>query len=189
MKVFFDTEFTGLHKNTTLLSIGLVAENGRTFYAEFTDYDTNQMNDWLEQNVISRMTWKGQHDTERIYTAADDGITMLGDKGYVASRLADWLEKLNSPVELVSDCCHYDMVLFIDIFGGAFEIPACVCPACYDINQDIAQYLNISAQEAFDMSREGFLRDHNIKVSDDNKHNALFDARVIWAIYSTIKNG
>ena len=42
MKVFFDTEFTGLHQNTTLLSIGLVAENGRSFYAEFMDYDYGQ---------------------------------------------------------------------------------------------------------------------------------------------------
>ena len=37
MKIFFDTEFTGLHKNTTLISIGLVAENGKKFYAEFND--------------------------------------------------------------------------------------------------------------------------------------------------------
>ena len=28
MKIFFDTEFTGLHKNTELISIGLIAENG-----------------------------------------------------------------------------------------------------------------------------------------------------------------
>lgn len=39
MNIFFDTEFTGLHKNTTLISIGCVDENGRTFYAELTDYD------------------------------------------------------------------------------------------------------------------------------------------------------
>jgi len=39
MKIYFDTEFTGLHKNTTLISIGCVAENGKTFYAELTDYD------------------------------------------------------------------------------------------------------------------------------------------------------
>ncbi len=34
MNIYFDTEFTGLHKNTTLISIGMIAENGRTFYAE-----------------------------------------------------------------------------------------------------------------------------------------------------------
>ena len=43
MKIFFDTEFTGLHKNTTLVSIGMVAENGHTFYAELNDYNHNQI--------------------------------------------------------------------------------------------------------------------------------------------------
>lgn len=33
MKVFFDTEFTGLHKDTTLISIGLVDEYNNHFYA------------------------------------------------------------------------------------------------------------------------------------------------------------
>ena len=39
MKLFFDTEFTGLHKDTTLVSIGIVSEDGKKFYAEFTDFD------------------------------------------------------------------------------------------------------------------------------------------------------
>ena len=36
MNIFFDTEFTGLRKDTTLISIGMIAENGKTFYAELT---------------------------------------------------------------------------------------------------------------------------------------------------------
>ena len=55
-KIFFDTEFTGLHQNTTLISIGLVAETGQTFYAELTDYDKNQIDDWLKTNVIDNLT-------------------------------------------------------------------------------------------------------------------------------------
>ena len=39
MKVYFDTEFTGLKKDTTLVSIGLISETHKAFYAEFTDYD------------------------------------------------------------------------------------------------------------------------------------------------------
>lgn len=35
-KIFFDTEFTGLHQNTTLISIGLVSDEGERFYAELT---------------------------------------------------------------------------------------------------------------------------------------------------------
>ena len=56
MKIFFDTEFTGLHQNTTLISIGLVSERGKTFYAELTDYDQTQLNDWLKDNVIANLT-------------------------------------------------------------------------------------------------------------------------------------
>ena len=41
MKIFFDTEFTGLHKNTELISIGLIAENGNMFYGEITNYTTD----------------------------------------------------------------------------------------------------------------------------------------------------
>jgi hypothetical protein len=38
LKVFLGTEFTGLYQNTSLVSIGLVTEDGKTFYAEFDDY-------------------------------------------------------------------------------------------------------------------------------------------------------
>ncbi len=56
MKIFFDTEFTGLHQNTTLISIGCVAEDDRQFYAEFTDYDRSQVDDWIKLNVIDKLT-------------------------------------------------------------------------------------------------------------------------------------
>lgn len=37
MRVFLDTEFTGLHQDTTLISIGLIAENGKTFYGQISE--------------------------------------------------------------------------------------------------------------------------------------------------------
>ncbi len=55
MKIFFDTEFTGLHKNTTLISIGLISEDRRCFYAELTDYDEKQCDDWIEENVLKHL--------------------------------------------------------------------------------------------------------------------------------------
>ena len=55
MNIFFDTEFTGLHKNTTLISIGLISETGKTFYAEFTDYNNTQIDNWIENNVINNL--------------------------------------------------------------------------------------------------------------------------------------
>ena len=64
MKLFFDTEFTGLHKDTTLVIIGIVAENGQRFYAEFSDYDESQCDDWIKENVLKHTILAG-NDTDR----------------------------------------------------------------------------------------------------------------------------
>ena len=55
MKIFMDQEFTGLHQYTTQISIGMVTEFGDTFYAELTDYDENQVTEWIVDNVIDNL--------------------------------------------------------------------------------------------------------------------------------------
>lgn len=174
MKIFFDTEFTGLHKNTSLISLGMVDENGRSFYAEFTDYDKTQVDDWIQKNVINNLI----NDSNKIDYESDNWV-VIGDKDFICTMLKKWLKDYDY-VQLVSDVCHYDMVLFIDIFGTAFDLPENVCPACYDINQLIAEYYGITLKAAFDLSREEIIGDNTI---DGDKHNALYDARVIKEIY------
>lgn len=189
MKIFFDTEFTGLHKNTTLISIGLVDENGRTFYAEFLGYDNNQVNDWIKENVINNLKYKTCIDNWN--NKNPEQFECVGYTYYIKGLLETWLSKYEE-VELISDCCHYDMVLFIDIFGDAWSIPSTVNPVCYDINQDISKHFGISGREAFDLSREEIINTFNklminwpkeiIHIEGD-KHNSLYDAKVIKAIY------
>ena len=58
-KIFFDTEFTGLHQNTTLISIGAISDLNDTFYAEFADFDCNQVDEWIRDNVISKLQFYG----------------------------------------------------------------------------------------------------------------------------------
>ena len=177
MKIFFDTEFTGLHKDTTLISIGLVDENGRTFYAEFSDYDESQCDDWIQENVIAHLNL-GNYEQ---YGFFKDNTTVCGNKEFIKTHLENWLSKYDE-VELVSDVCHYDMVLFIDIFGSAWTIPSTVSPVCHDINQDISHYYIMTEAEAFDKSREEILEAYDRKIEGD-KHNALYDAKVIKEIY------
>lgn len=183
MKIFFDTEFTGLHKDTTLISIGMVDINGRSFYAEFTDYDAH-VDDWVWENVIMNLKWSKEGFVDNFINIYENSWEVCGDKSYVRNTLKDWLSKYDN-IELVSDVCHYDMVLFIDIFGGAFDIPKTINPACHDINQDIARFYNISETEVFDKSREEILKDFNINIIGD-KHNSLYDAKVIKEIYTKL---
>lgn len=178
-RIFFDTEFTGLHKNTTLISIGMISEDGKKFYAELSDYDRSQVNDWINENVLAHRwchTNRFEWDVPGYY--------VYGNKVSVAHELRKYLSQFES-VELVSDCAHYDMALFIDLFGTAFDIPENVCPACYDINQDIAKFHEVDGQTAFDINREEILSNNGIEIKGA-KHNALYDAEVIRALYNII---
>lgn len=185
MRLYFDTEFTGLHQGTTLISLGIISEDGRTFYAEFTGYDKTQVTSWIQENVIENLIFK----TLQMEPCADvdyknRSVEVLGREYFVKARLAEWLRQFDS-IQFVSDVCHYDFVLLAELFGGALKLPENVSAACHDINQDIASFYHISERAAFDKSREDIVEE-SLQVIDGQKHNALYDAKVIKAIYEYI---
>lgn len=175
-KIYFDMEFTGLHQNTTPISIGLVSDCGKTFYAEFTDYDRSQVDDWLKENVISKLSL--QNDG---YVGPYESMNVRGDKELVQTKLRDWLNQFGETVEMYSDCLAYDWVLFCEIFGGAMKVPDFV----YYIPQDLCTALK---QNGFDpdVNREEF--SHMDAEPVNQKHNALWDAKVIQACFETVEN-
>ena len=162
MKVFFDTEFTGLHAKTTLMSIGVVDENGRTFYAELDDYDKTQVDDWLENNVVENFTGENTMNMKQLKSA-----------------LTEWLAVYDS-VEIWSDCLAYDWVLFNSIFGTAFDIPKNV----YYIPFDICTMMKLKGVDP-DINREEYAFGDVPEVAE--KHNALWDAQVIRACYENLR--
>lgn len=166
MKIFMDTEFTGLHQGTTLISIGLVSETNHKFYAEFTDYDKSQVDDWLQENVIDNLLGdKGDNDYNVPY------YYYRGDTNFIKEKLTEWLSQFDT-VEIWSDCLAYDWVLFNNIFGHAFSIPSNV----YYIPFDICTLFKLKGIDP-DISREEF------SGLNGSKHNSLYDAKVIKECY------
>lgn len=186
---FFDTEFTGLRKDTTLISIGIVSDTGDRFYAELTDYDESMCNEWIEKNVLDHLIMSGNVKLEESLAADNKTTTVIGSKADICRELMEWLEMdanfdSDYAAVFVSDVSHYDMVLLIDLLvGNAMMLPKFITPACHDINQDIAVMLDLSEKDAFDISREQLLADRGIALPKGQKHNALYDAEVIKAIY------
>ena len=190
MKLFFDMEFTGLHKETTPISLGIVSEDGKKFYAEFTDYDESQCNDWIKENVIKNLKLAGMgvgvSDTDENPPLR----IVMGDKRYIRQEANEWLRQFNK-IQFVSDVCHYDFVLLIDLLtngGTALDLPENISAVCHDLNMDIARHFHVSDREAFDMSREKIMNDlcKTEDIVTGNKHNSLYDAEVIKAIYEEI---
>jgi hypothetical protein len=159
VKIFFDTEFTGLHQNTTLISIGLIDEHDRTFYAELDDYDESQCDEWIKENVISNLIGEN-----------------VMSKFHLRTKLGNWFHEYDK-VEIWSDCLSYDWVLFNDIFGSAFDIPDNV----YYIPFDICTLMKIKGIDP-DINREEFIGAKKGII----KHNALWDAKVIKACYQKL---
>lgn len=178
-KVFFDTEFTGLHQKTTLISIGLVAESGETFYAELTDYDTGQVDDWIKENVIAKLHLTGDEGS-RGYPKQ---MQIKGTTEMVANSLSVWLEQFDK-VEMWSDCLSYDWVLFVQLFGHAFKIPKNV----YYIPFDICTLFKQKGIDP-DINREDFAKEILTKecFQAGPKHNAHWDATVIKACYKKLQ--
>ena len=172
-KVFFDTEFTGLHQSTTLISIGLISDCGKTFYAEFNDYDFNQVDDWLKENVINNLQYNG------IYQKLDktkESVSYKSTTENIKVMLSEWFSQFEE-VEIWSDCLSYDWVLFNEIFGHAFNIPKNV----YYIPFDICTLFKIKGVDP-DISREEFSE----MQEGSQKHNALWDAKVIKICYDKL---
>jgi hypothetical protein len=187
-KVFFDTEFTGLHQNTTLISIGLISECGKTFYAEFNDYDKTQIDEWLQNNVINNLKFKEPKQGEDEYYVATRSeenkvpndlyksfsIELRDETSIIKHQLLQWLEQFEQ-VEIWSDCLSYDWVLFNQIFGHAFNIPKNV----YYIPFDLSSLFKIYGYDP-DLSRKDF------SGLNEVTHNALGDAKMIKACYDKV---
>lgn len=193
-KLYFDTEFTGLQKWTTLISLGIISEddyeiprNHCKFYAEFTDYDKTQCNDWINKNVIKNTVLGGNTVINEALAKERNLTFVTGTREEVREALKEWLKQFES-VQFISDVCHYDFVLLIDLFGTAFDLPDNMSPTCHDINQEIARYYQTSERKAFDKSREEILEELELHCTIEGvKHNALYDAKVLKSLYKGLQ--
>lgn len=181
-KIFFDTEFTGLRQDTTLISIGLVSECGKTFYAELTDYNDAQVDEWIREHVIDNLILN-DYDVDKHYEPYSENVRIRGDARVVENALGHWLGQFER-VEMWSDCLSYDWVLFCQIWGGAQNVPDNV----YYIPFDICTLFKVKDIDP-DISREDFACGASFADAIETcgapmKHNAMWDAFIIKECYA-----
>lgn len=152
---FLDTEFleAGPSQAVHLVSLGLVAEDGRTYYAECSDTDLSLANDWVKTNVIPHLRGgKVSKPRERIRAELVDFLTR--DRGHA---LQFW-----------GYYSAYDWVVFAQIFGAMVDLPGGMPMHCCDLKQWMDR-LRVTKQ--FLPKQEG------------TEHDALADAQWNKAAY------
>jgi len=205
MNLYFDTEFTGLVPNTTLISLGIVAETGEKFYAEFSDFNELLVTPWIEENVLQNL-WLLPNDKSTAFQFDKENLLWYhkGNTEQMRDALLIWLDHVRKDgdrIQFVSDVCHYDFYLLQNqVFGGAFKMPDYINPVCYDICQDICEWVymgvgnNFNRTEnmhnAFDVSREELVETftEGKGIPSGKKHNALYDAEIIKSLYEFFYN-
>lgn len=103
MRLFLDTEFTDFI-DCEMISIGIVDENGREFYAESTSFKREACSQFVNEIVIPLL---GQYP---------DAI--VGTQDHIAHRLIEWLELYRESGAIVSVDYATDWHLFIDLMAG-----------------------------------------------------------------------
>lgn len=189
-KLFLDCEFTGLQQKTTLVSIGIVSEDGREFYAELDDYDRSQVSPWIEENVLDNLNFKGDRS---VAYAEGERVSYQEPREKIVEALRRWLSQFES-VEVWGDVLAYDWILFCELFDPENQDTAERLPRnVFYIPFDISTLMRMKGIDP-DISREsfsGFDRDPaGIALLEqepkESKHNALFDARIIRACYKKL---
>lgn len=117
MKYWFDTEFMEDGRVIEPLSIGMVAEDGREFYAEF-HYDPKRADIWVADNVLPHL--KGG-DWQRPVAV-------------IRQALIDFIGTDSRP-EFWAYYADYDWVLLCQIFGRMVDLPKGWPKYCMDIKQ------------------------------------------------------
>jgi hypothetical protein len=119
MKYFLDTEFleNGPSFPLILLSIGIVDENGREFYAVNADAPLELANDWVKANVIPHL-----------------GGPQVGIKT-IGSHVLPWIGLDAGKPEFWGYYADYDWVVFCQLFGTMMDLPKGWPMYCRDIKQ------------------------------------------------------
>lgn len=192
-KIFLDTEFTGLHQQSTLISLALVAESGEEFYAEFTDYNLESTNE-LTIEFLNKYVYPKLGILSPKFS--DNGTYILGTKSEIAISIEKWLNQFgiiyNEKGEIIpniqiwADCYAWDWVLFCNLFGGAFTIP----PQIHYMTMDFATYLFTKNINHLKKRSEIFFEHNNqakyIDINGLEEHHALYDARLECYTYKII---
>jgi hypothetical protein len=110
MKYWYDTEFIENGETIDLISIGIVAEDGRELYYENGEADLAKASEWVKDNVIAHLIGNDPH--------------IVLTKGSIADNVRAFCapEKYGKP-EFWGYYSAYDHFALCQLFGTMMELP------------------------------------------------------------------
>lgn len=159
MKYFYDTEFHDDGQTIDLISIGIVADDGREYYAVNNDANWGRMVDheWLTTNVINQLPpaseWK--------------------PKTQIKHEVTEFL-LASSPPELWAWFAAYDHVVLSQLFGRMLDLPPGIPMYTHDLRAYI-DYVHVPPLPAQTSGQHDALADaKHLKTMHDHAMSSRF---------------
>lgn len=169
INLYFKFTFTSLSPDAQPISLGIVSDEykelvnknfdletkfvsadfktieSKSFYAEFTDFEINRCDDWVKENVVSKLmsgdiAEGNEFDrtlTHEIDLKGQEYSHFQGPMKGIAERLKQWLEQFSDyQIQFVMDCSYLGAMHIIDLLDeresdkGIFVIPQDCIPDC-----------------------------------------------------------
>lgn len=116
MKIFFDTEFIEDGKTIDLISIGMIRDDGEEYYAISSEFDETKANDWVKENVLSKLEKDIKRKTRK--QIAKEIIEFVGEEP-----------------EIWAYYSSYDWVVLCQLYGKMIDLPKGWPMFCMDLKQ------------------------------------------------------
>ncbi len=155
MRFFLDTEFLDLGRTLELVSIGVVAEDGREFYAISREFDPARANAWVRAEVLPRLEPE-EPGVWRTVAGIREGLLEFVGPG--EPEFWSW------------GGSAYDWLLVIQLLGGAEALP-----------EGWRYHANELQQWCLMMGLD--TDDPRLPKESEVPHHALADARAVKAIW------
>lgn len=175
MKIYYDFEFLEDGKTIDTISIGMLREDGKEYYAVNAGVVWLRVwrHEWLRANVIPHLPTYESQLMGQPYRALDRTHPEVKPKAQIAEEVSEFFfdtAKLSGEVELWGWYSAYDHVALAQLFGPMIDRPMFMPMYTNDIRQEFQRLGNPA---------------HNMPEAN---HNALADAHYHKKLHEFIMN-
>ena len=184
MKYYYDSEFLDDGKTIELISIGIVSDDGREYYAVNCEMPVDRIakHPWLLRNVVPSLpvlrAKRTLSDVLESFTygkdfsfALDTNFACVKPRWVIANEVREFLLAGESEPELWAYYGAYDHVVYAQLWGPMIDLPAGLPKRTNDIMQEA--------------KRQG--RIDQLPKQTKGLHNALEDARHVKIMHDWLQ--
>ena len=204
MKYFIDTEFKEKPNTIDLISIGIVCEDGRKYYALNKEVNIREIwkDEWLQENVLLPIYIAHVHGDMRNHV----NFTRCNVKGIFRGfgkdlkQIAQEIKEFcyysysesqieNANIEFYGYYSDYDWVVFCWIFGRMLDLPKGFPMYCKDLKQSLDEKQSVLRNLAIqNNSKYCDIKQMKDYPRQTEEHNALSDALWNFELYKFLQS-